>query len=168
MLRTLGVEIEARWMPSAMNRFAGALSRTWDVRAKEELLMSIQEERQFETVVFASRIQGETPVARLKYLATQMEEDWGTDGRDCRILRSICCRWWYVRSWRMVGRLSWWLPPGRRKPGMRSWWPTPALTTSFIRTTPPVLYFTVREVSNKTWASFSQRSSKAGVARGQS
>ena len=83
MLRTLGVHIEARWLPSAVNRFADALSQTWDpgdVRATEQLLMSIQEEHQLDSVVFASRPLGETPVVRRKYLATQMEEDWG-DGR---------------------------------------------------------------------------------------
>ena len=83
MLRTPIVQIEARWLPSAMNRFAGALYRTWDpgdVRATEQLLISIQEEHQLDSVVLASRPPGETPVSRRKYLARQIEEDWG-DGR---------------------------------------------------------------------------------------
>ena len=83
MMRTLVVSIEARWLPSAVNRFADALSRTWDpgdVQATGNLLASIQDEHRLDSVVFASRPLGETAVARRKYLATQMMEDWG-DGR---------------------------------------------------------------------------------------
>ena len=83
MMRTLGVSIEARWLPSAVNRFADALSQTWDpgdVQTTRKLLASIQDEHRLESVVFASQPLGETPVARCKYLATQMTEDWG-DGK---------------------------------------------------------------------------------------
>ena len=54
--------------------------------------MCIQEEHQLDSVVFAAPPLGETPVPRRKYLARQMEKDWGTDGQDCAILRSIFCR----------------------------------------------------------------------------
>jgi len=44
LLRVLGIRIEARWIPSAVNRFVDSLSRTWDpgdAQASETLLASI-------------------------------------------------------------------------------------------------------------------------------
>lgn len=78
MLHTLGLRIKARWLPSAVNQLADSLSRIWDpgdVRATEQLLQSIQEERQVYSVMFADRLLGETAVALRKYLGTQMIED---------------------------------------------------------------------------------------------
>lgn len=66
LLQTLGVDIEARWTPSAINHFADALSQTWDpgdVQATTELLQSIMEQQQLDSVVFATRPLGETAVA---------------------------------------------------------------------------------------------------------
>ena len=76
-MQVLGASIEARWLPSAVNRYADALSKTWDLedmRATECLFSSIQEEYRLEYVVFAKRPLEETFVARSKYLTTQVEE----------------------------------------------------------------------------------------------
>lgn len=46
LLVALGVQLDARWFPSAVNRLADSLCRTWkpiDVRASDRLLQSIQE-----------------------------------------------------------------------------------------------------------------------------
>ena len=79
MLQTLGERIEGQWLTSAVNQFADALSRTWDpgdVQSTDQLLQSIQDQEQVDSVVFALRPLGETAVARRKYLATQMLVDW--------------------------------------------------------------------------------------------
>lgn len=47
LLRVLGVSLEARWILSAVNRFAEALSRTWDpgdIAATTEILECVKEE----------------------------------------------------------------------------------------------------------------------------
>lgn len=83
MMAVLGVAIDARWLPSGVNRYADALSCTWDrenSRATGSLLASMQREYRVDHVVFSRRPLGETFVARKKYLSTQMEEFWG-DGR---------------------------------------------------------------------------------------
>jgi hypothetical protein len=83
MLRILGVKLEARWIPSAVNRYADALSRQWDpgdVCATEALVESLCSAYELDAVVFPYRPVGEHPIARRKYLETQMGEDWG-DGR---------------------------------------------------------------------------------------
>jgi hypothetical protein len=44
MLRVLGLRIEARWLPSAVNRYADSLSLQWDpgdVQVTEELVRSL-------------------------------------------------------------------------------------------------------------------------------
>jgi hypothetical protein len=86
MMTALGVRIEARWLPSAVNRFADALSRQWDpgdVRATETLVRSLYDAYAPEAVVFPCRPTGEHLVARRKYLTSQMAEYWG-DGK-CRL-----------------------------------------------------------------------------------
>lgn len=86
LLKALGVTIEARWLPSAVNKFADALSRTWDpgdAQATAALVQSVSAEYRLSEVVFRERPLGESYIARSKYLATQMREDWG-DGR-CRL-----------------------------------------------------------------------------------
>ena len=73
-----------------MNRFADnprsgsllnhSLSRTWDSgedKATDELLESIQEEFDYDHIVFANRPMGEAYQARQKCVATQMQEHWG-------------------------------------------------------------------------------------------
>lgn len=100
LLHVLGVRIEARWIPSAANRFADSLSRTWDpgdARATEALLTSISHEYRLDRIVFAQRPQGEYIVARKKYLKTQMEEDWGTGKLGCGTRRLTCYRLWCTR-----------------------------------------------------------------------
>jgi hypothetical protein len=86
MMNALKIQIEARWLPSAVNRFADSLSRQWDpgdVRATETLLCSLCDAYSPDAVVFPYRPIGEHPVARRKYLTTQMQENWG-DGK-CRL-----------------------------------------------------------------------------------
>lgn len=77
MMAAPGVTIESRWLPSAVNRYADALSRTWDpgdARATGSFLGSIWREYHLDHVVFHLRPMGETFLARQKYLTTQMEE----------------------------------------------------------------------------------------------
>ena len=83
LLRVLGVALEARWIPSAVNRFADALSRTWDpgdVEAARGIIDSVVEQHSLDAVAFGERPLGETYVARRKYAVTQLSEDWD-DGR---------------------------------------------------------------------------------------
>jgi hypothetical protein len=83
MLHALKVRIEARWLPSAVNRYADALSRQWDpgdVRATDGLVRSLCSAYNPEAVVFPYRPTGEHPLTRRKYLTTQMQENWG-DGK---------------------------------------------------------------------------------------
>jgi hypothetical protein len=83
MLRILRVKVEARWIPSAVNRYADALARQWDpgdVCATEALVESLCSAYEPDAVIFPYRPVGEHPVARRKYLEVQMGEDWG-DGR---------------------------------------------------------------------------------------
>lgn len=80
LLHVLGVRIDARWIPSAVNRHADALSRTWDpedVRARAGSVATSQEEHVLDDVAFGSRPLGETEAARRMYFGTQMEEYWG-------------------------------------------------------------------------------------------
>lgn len=82
LMAALGVKIEARWLPSAVNRFADGLSRTWDpgdTGATSTLLRSAQDAYQLEELFPFPPI-GEHPIAREKHLRTQMDEDWG-DGK---------------------------------------------------------------------------------------
>lgn len=62
-----GVKIEARWIPSAVNKFADSLSRTsdpGDARATDQLLRSIQTEYGLNQVAFLDKSLGETMVAK--------------------------------------------------------------------------------------------------------
>lgn len=80
----MGVRIELKWIPSAVNRLNDALSRTWDpvdARAKEKVVNSIVPEYGVDEVTFRARLKGETRVASRKYLGTQMEEYWGAGVR---------------------------------------------------------------------------------------
>jgi hypothetical protein len=84
MLRILGVKMEARWIPSAVNRYADALSRQWDPGdfcATESLVESLCTGYEPDAVVFPYRPVGEHPIARRNYLEAQMGEDWAMDGR---------------------------------------------------------------------------------------
>lgn len=78
--------MEARWLPSAVDRFADALSRTWDprdARATQLVVESVRQEYGLDPDMFRDRPLGGTMMTRTKYLATQMEDDWG-DGL-CRL-----------------------------------------------------------------------------------
>jgi hypothetical protein len=77
------VKIEARWILSAVNRYADSLSRQWDpgdVSVAQELVRSLSNAYEIDAVVFPHRPVGDHPIARRKYLQTQMSEDWG-DGQ---------------------------------------------------------------------------------------
>jgi hypothetical protein len=80
MLHSLKVRIEARWIPSAVNRYADALSRQWDpgdVRATDELVRSLCSAYNPEAVVFPYRPTGEHHLTRRKYLTTQNSRELG-------------------------------------------------------------------------------------------
>lgn len=83
LLHAMGVELEARWLPTAVNKFADRLSRTWDpadVAVTEELIASMVEEHRVDEVAFRSRPLNEPFQARKKYLQDEMHKPWG-DGR---------------------------------------------------------------------------------------
>jgi hypothetical protein len=76
-MKALNVRIEARWLPSAVIRFADSLSRQWDlgdVRGTETFLSSLCDAYGQEAVVSPYRQIGEHLVARWKYIATPTEE----------------------------------------------------------------------------------------------
>jgi hypothetical protein len=78
LLRILGVKLEARCIPSAVNRYADALSRQWDpgdVCATEALVESLCSVHEPDEVVFPYRPVGEHPISRRKYLEAQMGEN---------------------------------------------------------------------------------------------
>jgi hypothetical protein len=63
MLRTLGVKLEARWIPSAINRYADALSRRWDpgdTSATDALVQSLCDAYAPDAVVFGTGELGST------------------------------------------------------------------------------------------------------------
>ena len=73
LMRVLEVKIEAKWLPRAGNRFPDSMSGTWDpsdAKALDELLESIQDEFQFDHIVFANLPMGETYQVLQKYIAT--------------------------------------------------------------------------------------------------
>lgn len=83
MLTVMGVRLEALWIPSAVNRFADALSRTWDpedMMATEAMMKSIKEQDGLDEMPFGARPLGKSLAARQKFIRPQVEEDWG-DGR---------------------------------------------------------------------------------------
>lgn len=83
MLVALGISIEARWIPSAVNRFADSISRTWDpgdLWVSRRIVKSIQEQHGLSKVLFARLPLNETYPSRMKHFSSQLQEYWG-DGR---------------------------------------------------------------------------------------
>lgn len=79
-LQALEVRKEARWLPSAVNRFADALSRTWrpgDIRVSRRLLRSICRQYDFDLPAFQLRPMNEPLPARLKVVQEQLSKGWG-------------------------------------------------------------------------------------------
>ena len=77
-MKSLKVQVEAHWLPAAVNRFADSLSHQWDpedVRATDILLRSLCNSFEPDAVDFSYRPIGYHPVARRTYLAMQMEEN---------------------------------------------------------------------------------------------
>ncbi|PXF49274.1 hypothetical protein BWQ96_00848 [Gracilariopsis chorda] len=83
MLHALNVRLDARWIPSAVNRYADALSRTWDpgdVPVSQQLLASIQEHYHLDSPAIYHRPLNETRPARLKQIRDQLQTYCG-DGK---------------------------------------------------------------------------------------
>lgn len=83
ILVALDVRLDARWLPSAVNRYADSLSRKWnpaDVNVSEQLLAAIQQQYNFDRPAFCARPLNEPRPARLKQIGSQMQEWWG-DGK---------------------------------------------------------------------------------------
>lgn len=79
LLQALRMRIEARWLPIAVNRFADALSRTWnplDTEATASLLRSARDSYGLTPLCPLPPI-GDHPIARRKQLVIQLQEDWG-------------------------------------------------------------------------------------------
>lgn len=71
LMRLRGVRLNARWIPSAVNKFADSMSRTWDLgemRATGLLSRSVLEEYCLYLMEFQNRTLGETFVARCKHI----------------------------------------------------------------------------------------------------
>lgn len=78
LLQALRVRIVAQWLPSAINRFADALSRIWDPNEAldtDTLVSSICREYGLSLVIFYDRPLRETLVSRALYLSKYMKED---------------------------------------------------------------------------------------------
>lgn len=79
LLLALGVQIEARRMPSAANRFADALFRTWrtyDLRTTKCLVEDLIKKYDTERVSFYHRPFNEPLPVRWKFLLGQFNERW--------------------------------------------------------------------------------------------
>lgn len=86
LLQGLGVRLEAKWIPSAVNRFADALSRTWDpgdIHASRHLTDSIARQFHLDPQSFMVQPLNETRPSRLKQIQDQLREPW-SDNR-CRL-----------------------------------------------------------------------------------
>ena len=125
LLAVLSVRLDARWLPSAVNRYADALSRTWnpsDLQASAKLLEAIKEQYAFGPPAFCARPLNEPLPARLKQTGTHMQEWWG-DGRarlwnppfDRR--KSTSFRSWPARCSRRKHVACTWRPSGPRRRG---------------------------------------------------
>lgn len=80
VLRAWVIRIEARWIPSAVNLFADALSRTWDpgeVSATCKVVESIAREYRVDEMVCQSPPMGETMTEHGFFFATQIAKYWG-------------------------------------------------------------------------------------------
>lgn len=78
LFRVLGVRFEARWIPSATNRFTDSLSKTWDPNdfgEMKSLVAFLGEENGLDTVDFWARPCVETKRTRLKYFRTKITEN---------------------------------------------------------------------------------------------
>ena len=87
VIRNRGLELDVRWIPSAENRHADRLSRTWDAAAPQvsrSVIASLA--TSMRTVigrgtVFRHRASGgEHPVAQRKQAEAALAEHWG-DGK---------------------------------------------------------------------------------------
>ena len=82
LLVKMKVEIKAEWLPSALNKHADTLSRTWnprDLAVTPSLLQSVATSLQLQNVRRFWPL-GEAPPARRKVMQAQFAEHWG-DGR---------------------------------------------------------------------------------------
>ena len=83
LLHSLGVHIEARWLPSAVNRHANLLSRTWnlsDTGLTEGLLKEMARAFELERVGFPLNPIGDHSVALRKQGGKNLEEVWREGG----------------------------------------------------------------------------------------
>lgn len=79
LLVKMKIQIRANWLPSAMNRHADRLSRTWnahDVMARTSVLTSLATSLRLQRVRRAWPLQ-EAPAARSKTIKAQFQEFWG-------------------------------------------------------------------------------------------
>jgi Reverse transcriptase (RNA-dependent DNA polymerase) len=85
VLQRYGVHIAARWLPSAVNKYADRLSRTWntqDVQIERRLVASFQEAFDHQgSPIFAHAPLGDHPVAVRKQAWCQLQESWVAGSR---------------------------------------------------------------------------------------
>ena len=80
LLRSLDVHISAKWLPSAVNRYADKLSRTWntqDVSLNHWLLEELARTYELTNVPFRYPPTGDHPCALRKQAHQQLMKDWG-------------------------------------------------------------------------------------------
>lgn len=83
LLHAFGVQLEARWIPSAVNRFADALFQTWnpqDVVFTCTLVQSLQRPYILNAPLLFSRPLNETRSSMIKQIREQLQQPWD-DGR---------------------------------------------------------------------------------------
>lgn len=84
MLHGMGMNIQAKWIPSAVNRFYNSLWRTWnpgDIRKSRRFLRFVCQQNHFDGPLFVLQPMGESVKAMLKKIKAQLEQHWN-DGKD--------------------------------------------------------------------------------------
>lgn len=82
VLSTWNEHLDSKWLPSDVNRFADALSRTWhqgDVRVSQHILPAIDNQYHFDVPVFCARLFGKPRVSQLKVIYSKIQK-WWADG----------------------------------------------------------------------------------------
>ena len=83
LLRVYNVTLDARWLPSAVNKFADSLSRTWDpgdVRVTEQVVHNLTNQYRLDHVAFRHRPLNEPMPVRWEYVSRELQSPW-IDGR---------------------------------------------------------------------------------------
>lgn len=84
MCHGLEINVQSKWIPSAVNRFVESLLRTWDpvdIRVSRHLLRFVCQQY-FDSPLFVLIPLSEPAQAMLKKIKAQLDQPWN-DGKDC-------------------------------------------------------------------------------------